>query len=67
MFPPLAWTLVFGGTYSNIFGEYIPEKFQKWGWVMWDAARLERMGAKDVMIDEWEDWGDRREDYWYLE
>ncbi|GLA46052.1 hypothetical protein AnigIFM63604_008014 [Aspergillus niger] len=49
-YPPLAWTLLWKGTYSNMFGNYIPDEIPKWGYVMWDAARLERTGAKEVLL-----------------
>ena len=52
--PPLAWTLLWGGTYSNTFFSTIPTSFRRWGYVMWDAARLERCGAKEVLATEWE-------------
>lgn len=68
--PPLAWTLVWGNTYSNIFGQYIPKSFQRWGWVMWDAARLEHTGAKELIMKQWEKWkeadsyDDPRQPFW---
>ncbi len=40
--PPLAWTLIWGGTYSNVFGMYIHNDLRMWGYIMWDAVRLER-------------------------
>ncbi|GCB26951.1 hypothetical protein AAWM_09836 [Aspergillus awamori] len=49
-YPPLAWTLLWKGTYSNMFGNYIPNEIPMWGYVMWDAARLERTGAKEVLL-----------------
>ncbi|OQD99135.1 hypothetical protein PENSOL_c007G06446 [Penicillium solitum] len=67
--PPLACTMIWGGTYSNLFGDYIPDALCQWGWVMWDAARLERMGAKEVMIQKLEEdhCTDLRKDYWYAD
>jgi hypothetical protein len=57
--PPLAWTVMWGGTYSNLFGCYIQDDIRRWGYVMWDAARLERTEAKEVLIRQWDgDWGD---------
>ncbi|XRM40256.1 hypothetical protein ABZX51_003576 [Aspergillus tubingensis] len=59
VYPPLAWTLLWKGTYSNMLGSYIPDEFQMWGYVMWDAARLERTGAKEVLARGWElMWGE---------
>ncbi|KAI1394417.1 uncharacterized protein F4822DRAFT_388120 [Hypoxylon trugodes] len=56
--PPLAWTLIWGDTYSNIYGHYISDEFRKWAYVMWDKTRLEREGATDELLREWEArWG----------
>ncbi|WEW56835.1 hypothetical protein PRK78_002290 [Emydomyces testavorans] len=57
--PPLAWTLMWGGTYSNLYGYCVPDAIRRWGYVMWDAPRLDRTGAKEVLARQWEDeWGD---------
>ncbi len=47
--PPLAWTIMWNGTYSNLHGEYIPKNMRLWAYIMWDAARLEHTGGKDVL------------------
>ncbi|GLA76492.1 hypothetical protein AtubIFM55763_008070 [Aspergillus tubingensis] len=40
-------------------GSYIPDEFHRWGYVMWDAARLERTGAKEVLARGWDlMWGE---------
>ncbi|KJZ75413.1 hypothetical protein HIM_05109 [Hirsutella minnesotensis 3608] len=59
--PPLAWTIIWQDTYSNLFGEWIPEKYRLWGYVMWDSTRLESTGAKDVLLRQRgeEDWDPR--------
>ena len=57
--PPLAWVWMWRGTYSNLFGYYIQDTIRRWGYVIWDAARLERNSAQHVMVRQWdEDWGD---------
>ena len=57
--PPLAWTLIWQGTYSNLYGYYVQDLIRRWGYVMWDATRLERTDAKEVLARQWEtDWGD---------
>lgn len=57
--PPQAWTLLWRGTYSNLYGYYVQDIIRRWGYVMWDASRLERTGAKEVLARQWEaDWGD---------
>ncbi len=48
--PPLAWTLIWQGTYSNLYGYVIPNHMRLWAYIMWDAVRLEHTGAKDVLI-----------------
>jgi hypothetical protein len=47
--PPLAWTWMWWGTYSNLYGFYVPDAVRRWGYVMWDAARLDCTGAKEVL------------------
>lgn len=51
--PPLGWTTIWDGTYSNIFGEFTCKAMQRWGYVFWDAVRLERTGAKEVLKRQW--------------
>ncbi len=58
--PPLAWTLVWKGTYSNLYGEYLEYKMRRWGYVMWDATRMETEGGKDLLLKQWgTDWDPR--------
>lgn len=52
--PPLAWTLIWRGTYSSIFGWRISDILRFWGYIMWDAARLEYTGAKELLAQQWE-------------
>ncbi|PYH94055.1 hypothetical protein BO71DRAFT_354081 [Aspergillus ellipticus CBS 707.79] len=49
-YPPIAWTLMWGGTYSNLYGECVPDSIRRWGYVMWDATRLERTWATQVLM-----------------
>lgn len=57
--PPLAWVLIWGEAYSNLFGTFIPRPLRLWGYIMWDAWRLEEDGAKEVLMREWyEMWQD---------
>ena len=51
--PPLCWTLIWGGTYSNLYGFYIDNAIRHWGYVFLDAARVERTGAKDLLMRQW--------------
>lgn len=56
LLPPLAWTLMWRGTYSNLYGYYVGDMMRRWGYIMWDAPRLERTGAKEVLARQWEDY-----------
>ena len=47
--PPLAWVTLWKGEASNFFGPYMPATCRRWGYVMWDAARLESSGAMKYM------------------
>lgn len=60
--PPLAWTIIWRGTYCNMIGDYIPNKPRQWGYVFWDADRLEGCGGTDVLRRQWEDRWDHVED-----
>ncbi|KAF9889590.1 hypothetical protein FE257_007098 [Aspergillus nanangensis] len=68
--PPLAWTLIWGGTYSNVLPDDIPKALRLWGYVLWDAVRLEKAGAKEVLMqqckEQWNDFDPRDYDY-YIE
>ncbi|KAK4234785.1 hypothetical protein C8A03DRAFT_37412 [Achaetomium macrosporum] len=59
--PPLAWTLIWKGTYSNLYGEYLDDDMRRWGYVMWDAARLKTEGGKDLLLRQWGSEWDPRE------
>jgi hypothetical protein len=52
--PPLAWVLLWGGRYANIYGEYVPEPLRRWGYVMWDKHRWTAMGAEQLVARQWE-------------
>lgn len=43
---------------------YVPDEMRQWGYVFWDADRLEKHGGMDVLTRQWEDrWDeDPRED-----
>lgn len=50
---PLSWTLIWKGTYSNLFDGTFKDDLRSWGYIMWDAARLERTGAREVLHRQW--------------
>ena len=47
--PPLAWVMNWNGEASNLFGQYIPRTFRRWGYIMWDAKRLKVTGVLDFI------------------
>lgn len=53
--PPLAWTLLWSGTYSNLYGYYVCDEIRSWGYVMWDAARLDAVDVKEVLVRQQEE------------
>ena len=53
--PPLAWAIIWGGTYSDQYGEYLCQDGRGWGYVFWDAVRFERAGAKELLEGIWEE------------
>ncbi|KAJ5962198.1 hypothetical protein N7501_007139 [Penicillium viridicatum] len=63
-YPPLAWTLIWKETYSNITGEWLTEfmgenGLQHWGYVIWDQRRLRSSGAVEVLKRQIAaDWGE---------
>lgn len=63
--PPLAWARLWNGEACNLFGAYLPKTLRRWGYIMWDATRLDASGAGGYMEQEfrWKDW-DPREDYY---
>lgn len=51
MYPTLGWTLVWKGTYSNIFGHFISNQVRRhWGYIMWDTSRYGHMGAEEDLL-----------------
>jgi hypothetical protein len=60
--PPLAWVMNWEGEASNLFGRYVPRTFRRWGYMMWDAKRLEATGVlKFIELERF--WTDPREDF----
>lgn len=52
--PPLAWVLLWSGIYVNIYGEFTPKSLRDWGYIMWDERRWIELGAKDLVLRQWE-------------
>ncbi|KAM0171185.1 hypothetical protein ACHAPC_011073 [Botrytis cinerea] len=59
--PPLAWTILWQGTYSNRYGGYLEDGIRHWGYIMWDAVRLGETGGKEILARLWEE---RKSDRW---
>ncbi|KAJ4386827.1 hypothetical protein N0V93_009725 [Gnomoniopsis smithogilvyi] len=61
--PPLAWTLIWGGTYSNLYGWYTGDELRQWAYVFWDGVRLRKYGGDEFLAKQWEQcwWEDPRE------
>ncbi|CAN8097711.1 unnamed protein product [Discula destructiva] len=56
--PPLAWTLIWSGTYSNLYGWYTSDEMRRWAYVFWDAERMEKWGGRELLRRQWEEyWG----------
>lgn len=51
--PPLAWTVIWGGTYSSLIGAYVSDEMRRWAYVFWDADRLEGHGGRGVLERQW--------------
>lgn len=50
---------IWGGTYSNLYGYYVEHAIRRWGYVIWDAVRLERTGAEELLERQWKaGWGE---------
>ena len=52
--PPFAWTIIWAGTYSNLYGSYIPDTIRRWGYVFWDRATL-KYSARELLEEQWDD------------
>lgn len=51
--PPLAWVILWRGRYVNIYGGYIPVPLKEYGWVVWDGCRLDSMGVRKLIAEQW--------------
>ncbi|KAK7741689.1 hypothetical protein SLS53_004747 [Cytospora paraplurivora] len=51
--PPLAWVLLWGGKYSNLYGEYVPVELRRRGYVMWDEGRLDSEATREYFARLW--------------
>ncbi|KAL1869131.1 hypothetical protein Daus18300_005667 [Diaporthe australafricana] len=52
--PPLVWVLMWDAKYCNLYGEYVPDEFRRWGYVLWDERRWDSIeGALGLLIRLW--------------
>ncbi|KAG8165663.1 hypothetical protein KVR01_004215 [Diaporthe batatas] len=60
--PPFGWCLMWRGTYSNRYGDDIPDKLRHWGYVFWDRERVIGSTARRLLLHTWRDqhWEDPR-------
>ena len=56
--PSLAWTMIWDGTYSDLYGWYISDDLRRWGYVFWDGETLERTGGARVLMRQWKEYWD---------
>jgi hypothetical protein len=55
----LSWTLIWGGTYCNLYGFCIPDTLRRWGFAYWDASTLASIGGEKLVMRQWEEeWDD---------
>lgn len=47
--PPLAWTIIWNGTHSSLYGRCTSEDLRRCGYVLWDAATLESGGGLSLI------------------
>lgn len=52
--PPIAWTMIWGGTYSNLYGFYTSDDLRRWGYVFWDQATMVEQRGERVLRVQWE-------------
>jgi hypothetical protein len=58
--PPVAWTMFWKDTYSNLFGGYTGRDFRRWGYVFWDDDTVSRLGGQRVLLVQLDqNWGGR--------
>lgn len=63
--PPLSWVLLWRAEYSNLIGcDYISGELRRWGYVMWDAARLGSRAEARIDYHSWGEADDPRGDYY---
>lgn len=56
--PPVAWTMIWKDTYSNLFGAYTADDFRRWGYVFWDDFTVGRLrGHRVLWVQMDQNWG----------
>lgn len=52
--PPLAWTVIWSGTYSNLYDWYTCDKMRESAYVFWDGSRLRKYEGEEFVALQWE-------------
>lgn len=55
------WCLMWTGTYSNRYGDDIPDDLRQWGYVFWDRERVIGSGARGLLLRTW------RSEHWTMD
>lgn len=53
--PPLGWTLIWNGTYSNLFPWSTSDEMREWAYVFWDAERIQKWSGGVLLTRQWEE------------
>lgn len=63
--PPFCWFLMWKGTYSNRYGDDVPEELREWGYIFWDRERVVGSKARELLLHVWKShhWVDPRTVY----
>jgi hypothetical protein len=61
--PPFSWCLMWKGTYSNRYGDDIPDELRQWGYIFWDRERVIGSKARELLLRTWrtQHWADPRD------
>lgn len=60
--PPFCWCLMWKGSYSNRYGDDVPEELRNWGYIFWDRERVVGSKARELLLHIWKSqhWVDPR-------
>lgn len=55
LLPPIAWTMIWGGTYSSLYGAYASDGLRRVGYVFWDVQTILESWGDRVLWIEWKE------------